>query len=47
MRGYDATVDERFVAGLAPDAHAFALDQMERVLGIRVVRRPGGKAPRR
>ncbi len=46
MRGYDTTVDERFVAGLAPDTHAFALDQMERVLGVRVVRRPG-KAPRR
>jgi nicotinamidase-related amidase len=47
MRGYDATVDERFVAGLAPDAHAFALDQMERVLGVQVIRRPGRKAPRR
>ncbi len=47
MRGYDATVDERFVAGLAPDAHAFALDQMERVLGVRVVRRPVRSAPRR
>ena len=46
MRGYDTTVDERFVAGLAPDTHGFALDQMERVLGVRVVRRPG-KAPRR
>ncbi|HWS15348.1 MAG TPA: isochorismatase family cysteine hydrolase, partial [Candidatus Methylomirabilis sp.] len=33
MRGYDTTVDERLVAGLAPDTHAFALDQMERVLG--------------
>jgi hypothetical protein len=47
MRGYDATVDERFVAGFSPDAHAFALDQMERVLGVRVVRRPVRKAPRR
>jgi hypothetical protein len=47
MRGYGTTVDERFVAGLAPDAHAFALDQMEGVLGVRVVRRPGRKAPRR
>jgi nicotinamidase-related amidase len=46
MRGYDVTVDERFVAGLSPDAHAFALDQMERVLGVRVLRRPG-KAARR
>jgi hypothetical protein len=47
MRGYDATVDERFVAGLAPDTHAFALDQMERVLGVRVIRRHGRKALRR
>ncbi len=46
MRGYDTAVDERFVAGLVPAEHAFALDQMERVLGVRVVRRPG-KAPRR
>ena len=41
VRGYIATVDERFVAGLAPDTHAFALAQMESVLGVRVVRRPG------
>jgi len=47
MRGYDTTVDERFVAGLTPDAHAFALDQMERVLGVRVVRRPVRSSPRR
>lgn len=40
MRGYDVTVDERFVAGLSPDSHSFALDQMERVLGVRVLRRP-------
>lgn len=39
MRGYDVTVDEALVAGLAPDTHAFALDQMEKVLGVRVVRR--------
>ncbi|HEX9190526.1 MAG TPA: isochorismatase family cysteine hydrolase [Candidatus Deferrimicrobiaceae bacterium] len=46
MRGYDVTVDERHVAGLSPDSHAFALDQMEGVLGVRVHRRPR-KAPRR
>jgi len=46
MRGYDTTVDERLVAGLAADTHAFALDQMERVLGVRLVRRPA-KAIRR
>jgi len=46
MLGYDTTVDERLVAGIAPDTHAFALDQMENVLGVRVVRRPG-KARRR
>jgi len=46
MRGYDTTVDERWVAGLAADTHAFALDQMEHVLGVRVVRRPA-KAIRR
>jgi nicotinamidase/pyrazinamidase len=47
MRGYDVTVDERFVAGLSPDSHSFALDQMERVLGVRVIRRPGKPARRR
>jgi len=47
MRGYDVTVDERFVAGLAPDTHAFALDQMERVLGVRVIRRPHRPSRRR
>jgi nicotinamidase-related amidase len=46
MRGYDVTVDERFVAGLSPDAHRFALDQMEQVLGVRVIRRPGTTARR-
>jgi nicotinamidase-related amidase len=46
MRGYDVTVDARVVAGLSPDSHAFALDQMEKVLGVRVLRRPG-KAVRR
>lgn len=39
MRGYDVTVDESLVAGLSPEAHAFALDQMEKVLGVRIVRR--------
>jgi hypothetical protein len=27
------------VAGLDPKSHAFALDQMEKVLGVRVIRR--------
>lgn len=39
MRGYDVTVDEALVAGLDDGTHAFALDQMEKVLGVRVVRR--------
>jgi nicotinamidase-related amidase len=39
MRGYDVTVDETLVAGLDQKTHAFALDQMEKVLGVRVVRR--------
>lgn len=39
MRGYDVAVDESLVAGLDEKAHRFALDQMEAVLGIRVVRR--------
>lgn len=38
MRGYDVTVEERFVAGLDPKSHAFALGQMETVLGVRVLR---------
>jgi nicotinamidase-related amidase len=47
IRGYDITVDERHVAGFSPDTNAFALDQMERVLGVRVIRRPGKAARRR
>jgi nicotinamidase-related amidase len=47
IRGYDITVDERYVAGFSPDTNAFALDQMERVLGVRVIRRPGKAARRR
>ncbi|GAB4373228.1 MAG: cysteine hydrolase [Deltaproteobacteria bacterium] len=46
MRGYDVTVEERLVAGLDPGSHAFALDQMESVLGVQVVREarvPGRK----
>ncbi len=39
MRGYEVTVDEALVAGLDRKAHAFALDQMEKVLGVRVFRR--------
>jgi nicotinamidase-related amidase len=39
VRGYDVTVDETLVAGLDPKSHAFALDQMEKVLGVRVIRR--------
>ncbi len=39
VRGYDVTVDETLVAGLDPKSHAFALDQMEKVLGARVIRR--------
>ena len=47
IRGYDVTVDERYVAGLSRKDHAIALDQMNKVFGVRVLRRPGGKAPRR
>lgn len=44
MRGYRVTVEETLVAGLDERTHAFALDQMEKVLGVRVVRSPrGGK----
>lgn len=44
MRGYDVTVEERFVAGLDPKSHAFALGQMETVLGVRVIRgAPSGR----
>jgi nicotinamidase-related amidase len=39
LRGYDVTVDESLVAGLDSKSHAFALDQMEKVLGVRVIRR--------
>jgi nicotinamidase-related amidase len=39
VRGYDVTVDETLVAGLDSKTHAFALDQMEKVLGVRVIRR--------
>lgn len=39
IRGYDVTVDERHVAGLSRKDHVFALDQMEKVLGVRVIRR--------
>jgi len=46
MLGYDVTVDERFVAGLSRKDHDHALGQMEKVLGVRVVRRPP-KAARR
>ena len=46
IRGYDVTVDERLVAGLSRKDHAFALDQMEKVFGVRVLRRPR-KAARR
>ena len=38
MRGYDVTVEESLVAGLDMRTHRFALDQMEQVLGVRVVR---------
>jgi len=40
-------VDERYVAGLGRKDHAFALDQMEKVFGVRVLRRPARKASRR
>lgn len=43
MRGFDVTVEEPLVAGLSPETHAFALDQMEKVLGVRVVRRRAGR----
>ena len=39
MRGYDVTVDEALVAGFDPKTHAFALGQMEKVLGVGVIRR--------
>ena len=40
IRGYEVTVDERYVAGLSRKDHDFALDQMEKVFGVRVLRRP-------
>ena len=39
VRGYDVTVEESVVAGLDDESHRFALDQMEKVLGVRVIRR--------
>jgi nicotinamidase/pyrazinamidase len=39
VRGYEVVVDESLVAGLDAKSHRFALDQMEKVLGVRVVRR--------
>lgn len=39
MRGYDVAVEESVVAGLDDESHRFALDQMEKVLGVRVIRR--------
>ena len=39
VRGYDVIVDEALVAGLDRKSHAFALDQMEKILGVRVIRR--------
>ena len=47
IRGYDVTVDERLVAGLSRKDHDIALGQMEKVFGVRVLRRPARKAPRR
>ena len=41
MRGYDVFVDERRVAGLSPKTHAFGLDHLEKVLGVRVGRAGG------
>jgi nicotinamidase-related amidase len=41
MHGYDVTVDEAVVAGLDDKSHRFALDQMEKVLGARVIRGRG------
>jgi nicotinamidase-related amidase len=39
VRGYDVTVDEALVAGLDRKSHVFALEQMEKVLGVRVIRK--------
>jgi len=40
VRGYDVTVEERYVAGLDAKSHRFALDQMEKVFGVTVGRNP-------
>ena len=45
MRGYDVTVEEAVVAGLADKSHRFALDEMEKVLGVRVIRGRGHSSP--
>lgn len=39
VRGYEVSVDERLVAGLDRKSHSFALDQMEKILGVRVIRK--------
>lgn len=39
LRGYEVTVDEALVAGLDDASHAFALDQLEKVFGVRVIRK--------
>ena len=38
-------MEESVVAGLDDEAHRFALDQMEKVLGVRVVRGRGHSSP--
>ncbi len=38
LRGYDVTVNEALIAGLDEASHAFALEQMDKVFGIRVIR---------
>ena len=45
MRGYDVTVEESVVAGLDDESHRFALLQMEKVLGVRVVHGRGHSSP--
>jgi nicotinamidase-related amidase len=40
VRGYDVAVEERLVAGLDAKSHRFALDQMEKVFGVTVGRKP-------
>lgn len=39
LRGFDVCVDEKLVAGLDRKSHLFALEQMEGVLGVDVLRR--------